>query len=270
MVVHEEGEEEGYGGTMVVNDQDAMGTMVMHPTGAQDGRPKLPGLGEEAEGGGEDVGQYGTVNFGATVQGPEQPKGGGGGEGGGTSSYLAAVRAAAADAKPRDGNQAGMEAEIAVRPVAAPPPKDERARTKERLRGLFEGGLVVTAPFLRAAQAQPLALLGPNGGGAGWEATGCDGISAGAYEVLLHLVQQSAAASMHVAKGEAAVLPPITKLPHHVVAHVQANPQLQNTAQVLAYNQQAQAALILDKQEAADLQNTIADLSASLHCMLCL
>eukprot|EP00200_Dunaliella_tertiolecta_P007941 CAMPEP_0202376780 /NCGR_PEP_ID=MMETSP1127-20130417/7194_1 /ASSEMBLY_ACC=CAM_ASM_000462 /TAXON_ID=3047 /ORGANISM="Dunaliella tertiolecta, Strain CCMP1320" /LENGTH=687 /DNA_ID=CAMNT_0048974661 /DNA_START=146 /DNA_END=2209 /DNA_ORIENTATION=- len=273
MVVHEEGEEEDYGGTMVVNDQDGggMGTMVMHPTGARGGRPKLPGLGEEAEGGGgEDAVQYGTINFGATVQGPGQPSGGEGGEGAGTSSYLAAVRAAAAEAKPREGNQPGMEAEVAVRPVAAPPPKDERARTKERLRGIYEGGLVVTAPFLRAAQAQPLALLGPSGGGAGWEATGCDSISAGAYEVLLHLVQQSAAASMHVANGEAAVLPPITKLPPHVVAHVLANPQLQNTAQVLAYNQQAQAALVLGKQEAADLQSTISDLSASLHCMLCL
>jgi hypothetical protein len=65
--------------------------------------------------------------------------------------------------------------QTAARPVAAPPPKDERARAKERLHGLYEGGLVVTTPFLRAANAQPLALLGPNGGGAGWEATGEEG-----------------------------------------------------------------------------------------------
>jgi hypothetical protein len=57
---------------------------------------------------------------------------------------------------------------------------------------------------------------------------------------------------------------------HSFICSVHAHPELQNIAQVLAYNQQAQAALALDKHGMADLQNTIADLSATLHSMLCL
>ena len=47
---------------------------------------------------------------------------------------------------------------------------------------------------------------------------GCDGISAGAYKVLLQLVQQSAAASTNIAKGNVEALLSITKLPHQVVS----------------------------------------------------
>jgi hypothetical protein len=101
--------------------------------------------------------------------------------GGGGSDYLAAVRAAAAQAarervvalppapdlsplRSRQGGRgSGGGGGGASGPAASPaaPPKDERARTLERLHALYEGGLVVAAPFLKAAHAQPLALLNP-------------------------------------------------------------------------------------------------------------
>ncbi len=60
-------------------------------------------------------------------------------------------------------NGAAAAAAGTVVAAAGPPQglKDERARTVERLHALYESGLVVTTPFLPAAQAQPLALLAP-------------------------------------------------------------------------------------------------------------
>lgn len=158
------------------------------------------------------------------------------GEEGGTTGgggYMAAVHAAAAAAArermlgaapARPGGETSP-----VRDKAAPPPKSERERVKERLHALYEGGLVVTAPFLQATQAQPLSLLAPSGdevwqergaeaaGAESAEPSSIDGIDADAYNVLLGLVQQSIAASMHVSKMGPAMAR-VSTLPAHVTA----------------------------------------------------
>lgn len=48
-----------------------------------------------------------------------------------------------------------------LQPVLVAPPKSEQERARERLLAMYEGGLVIPVPFLRAAHAQPLALLNP-------------------------------------------------------------------------------------------------------------
>jgi len=136
---------------------------------------------------------------------------------------------------------------------------------------------VVTAPFLQAAHAQPLALLQPRcdsvwhaaakaGPGAAEPAgpSAIDGIDAGVYAVLLQLVQQSAAVS--VSKADAA--PAISRLPPHITSQVLACPELHNMARVLAYHRASAATLPLGKAGRAELARAADDLAATLSCML--
>lgn len=97
-------------------------------------------------------------------------------DGGAGGGYMAAVRAAAAAAQRErmDGGGAGAKGGVGgtggaadpstaspTRAPAGPRAGSERERTRERLHALYEGGLVVTVPFLQAAHAQPLAMLQP-------------------------------------------------------------------------------------------------------------
>ncbi|EFJ44651.1 hypothetical protein VOLCADRAFT_95066 [Volvox carteri f. nagariensis] len=81
--------------------------------------------------------------------------------GGGGGGYLAAVRAAAAEAQNGDRHAKPLDSPLGSRPAAAHH-LDEVERVRERLHSLYDGGLVVPLPFFKASQAQPLALLCPS------------------------------------------------------------------------------------------------------------
>ncbi|KAG2450362.1 hypothetical protein HYH02_004867 [Chlamydomonas schloesseri] len=119
--------------------------------------------------GGTLVERYGTVavrHYDDTVAAGAGGGGGGversGGSDGDGGGYLAAVRAAAAEAQHRDKHARGLDSPAAAAPA---PALSEVERVRERLHAIHDGGLVLPLPFLKAEQAQPLALLNPYGAG---------------------------------------------------------------------------------------------------------
>ncbi|KAG2441081.1 hypothetical protein HXX76_003934 [Chlamydomonas incerta] len=117
------------------------------------------------------VERYGTVAERHSDDPMAAAGGGGGGDGGAERSggsdgdgggYLAAVRAAAAEAHQRDKHVRGSDSPAAAAPA---PALSEVERVRERLHAIHDGGLVLPLPFLKAEQAQPLALLNPYGAG---------------------------------------------------------------------------------------------------------
>jgi hypothetical protein len=87
------------------------------------------------------------------------------------SGYWAAVQAAAADANNIHSAAVGSKPSPAAPRVSSHQAgpndsphtgshKSDLQRTKDRLQAMYTGGLVLPVPFLRAAGAHPLALLG--------------------------------------------------------------------------------------------------------------
>ncbi|PNW80428.1 hypothetical protein CHLRE_07g317300v5 [Chlamydomonas reinhardtii] len=154
-----------------------------HPLLRSPATPAAAAAGAGGGGGGADYGstmvvagatlveRYGTVAVRHSDDTVAAPEGGGGGGGGAERSggsdgdgggYLAAVRAAAAEAHHRDKHARGSDSPATAAPA---PALSEMERVRERLHAIHDGGLVLPLPFLKAEQAQPLALLNPYGAG---------------------------------------------------------------------------------------------------------
>ncbi|MEW5309707.1 MAG: hypothetical protein WDW38_001571 [Sanguina aurantia] len=178
--------------------------------------------------------------------------------------YMAAVKAAAADAHKERGGMTSPD-----KPSGPQTPKNELDKAKERVHAMYEGGLVLHAPFLKAAHVQPLALLNPSSRPSctpSGRTGGVDGVDGDAHAVLLQLVQRSAA---WAGQGSRDASCP-DSLPANLIRQVMTHPELQNLARTLAYHQRSQQLLPLDKAAGAQLQRAVDDVSDMLHCTLCL
>ncbi|KAJ9526286.1 hypothetical protein QJQ45_009801, partial [Haematococcus lacustris] len=221
----------------------------------------------------------------------------------GASGYMAALRAAAAQAPqqlplaspagpepaPGPGQAAlGGPAAGGLGGMPAGQPRNDQARVVARLNALYEGGLVVTAPFLKAAHCQPMALLQPQkaeqqGGGvratrmhsvhSAVEAAIKEGVDPACYQVLLQLYQDGQTAlQQQASRGlghEGAGGPVPDQLPPHVVQQVLRRPELLNLTRVLAYHLSARCVLALNHAAMAELNDSIDDVTATLRVFFC-
>ncbi|KXZ43163.1 hypothetical protein GPECTOR_99g798 [Gonium pectorale] len=273
------------------------------------------------------VDRSGTVRHSSDTTAAADGGVGDGGDSGDGGGYLAAVRAAALEAQQRDRNVRSSDSPTGLQNASAP---SEVERLRERLHSVYDGGLVLPLPFMRAAQAQPLALFGPapgapvaaaapagpqagagpgatpavgSGGGgapaAGGGAAGTTaeflrsgsarrpaagtgttvetyGVDPEAYDVVLELVQHSAA--MALQRGEPAAgaassegsAAGIDALPPPILTQLLFHPGLQNLARTLAYNRRCLALLPLDRAARAELSDAADQCAAVLQTVLSL
>lgn len=150
----------------------------------------------------------------------------------------------------------------------------------ERIHAIYEGGLVIPLPAMKAANAAPLALLNPSHtplttpqGHTG----GIDGIDPDAYEVLLELVQEAQPGAVSRSGSKLAVESSggqqgaqQRRLPPAIARKALASPVLQNLARTLAYHKTCLAQLPLDKAGMTELLEVVDDLSHTLRSVLCL
>ncbi|KAI8469342.1 MAG: kinase-like domain-containing protein [Monoraphidium minutum] len=213
-------------------------------------------------------------------------------EGGGEDSYLAALKSAAAD-RERDHyqlQQRGFGGGRTPSPgrgrpdaggggggagggaAAAAALAEERLRA--RLRAAYEGGQVAPLPFLSAAHAAPLALLGPPHGGGGG---GVRGVDAEAHRAVLELVAEARAFDALPGDPQQRAWQQQQRggggggggvLPHAVLSKLLRNPGLQNLARCLAYHRASLEALPLDRAAALEAARVADDMADALRAVL--
>lgn len=169
---------------------------------------------------------------------------------------------------------------LTVMPCRPRCPQTEAQRWVEKLHTLYSSGAVVPLPFLRAADAAPLALLGadrgPPGAAAALGAAGAQAQEPGWQEALAEVAAE--ALDGEEARGDGAG-GGASLLPEAVLQQVAASPVLLNLATALAYHKRLLAAagggggaggdgLPLRLRE--QLRARADDLSTTLRTILCL